>query len=139
MPSVKYVSLVICIFAYVFVHLNIKNVQSTNNTIRTKRAITQLSEKSFKKQGISTASFTKVGSTRLNVQSWPKLVSIMFVNSFIALCTAIKQIAEKYIPQMVPNEPSDAFLIRIYFCAFFYSSMYCSNTNIIMNPLMVPN
>ena len=80
MTSVKYVSLVICIFAYVFVHLNIKHVQSTDNTIRRKRAISQLSEKTFKKQKISTASFTKVGSTRLNVQSWPKLVVIMFVN-----------------------------------------------------------
>ena len=51
-----------------------------SNTIREKRAISQVSDKTFKKIKVSTESFTKVGSTRLDTKTWPKLVPIKFVS-----------------------------------------------------------
>ena len=54
-----------------------ENNRQSIKTIRRKRAISQVSEKTFKKAKVSTASFTKDGSTRLDTKTWPKLVPIM--------------------------------------------------------------
>ena len=42
------------------------------NTTRYKRSVTSITEKTFKKESLSTDSFTKVGSTRLDYKTWPR-------------------------------------------------------------------
>ena len=80
MIPLKYLSMCIIFCTYCTIS-KLSNDQSAN-TIRGKREISPVSEKTFKKQKVSSASFTRVGSTRLDTKTWPKLVPIMFV-SFI--------------------------------------------------------
>ena len=42
------------------------------NSTRYKRSVTAIKDKTFKKESVSTASFTKVGSPRLDYKTWPK-------------------------------------------------------------------
>ena len=42
------------------------------NSTRYKRSVTAIKDKTFKKESISSASFTKVGSTRLDYKTWPR-------------------------------------------------------------------
>jgi hypothetical protein len=70
MFSTKYIP----IFVALFIHCVNSNAGSgeISNTTRVKRGATTIYDKTFKKERVSSAAFTKVGSTRLAYKTWPK-------------------------------------------------------------------
>ena len=81
MIAIKYLALCIIVCAY-YTHSKVCNDQSSTRT-RQKRAISPVSGKLFKKHQVSLESFTKVASTRLDTQTWPRLVLAMFISIII--------------------------------------------------------
>ena len=57
---------------YGFCITSILTVGYFTNVTRTKRSISELRDETFKKESVSSAAFTKVGSTRLDYKTWPK-------------------------------------------------------------------
>ena len=79
--------LVVSIIVYTYSYIPVLSIGQYTNTTRAKREISTITDKYFKKERISSAAFTKVGSTRLDYETWPKLVIfIIFIEQIKSYC-----------------------------------------------------